>query len=101
MVEVIVVLIAVVVFGAVWYTNRNTGFDANKDGKVDLKDAGVLLEQTAKTVVAEVKEEVQKVADVNKDGKVDKEDAKVVKEKVKTAAKKVTNRKPKAKPAAK
>ena len=83
MVEVIVVLIAVVVLGAVWYTNRNTGFDANKDGKVDLKDAGVLLEQTAKTVVAEVKEEVQKVADVNKDGKVDKEDAKVVKEKVK------------------
>ena len=68
MVEVIVVLIAVVVFGAVWYTNRNTGFDANKDGKVDLKDAGVLLEQTVKTVVTEVKEEVQKVADVNKDG---------------------------------
>jgi preprotein translocase subunit SecF len=78
--EIIIALIAIVVIGAIWYTNRNTGFDANKDGKVDLKDAGVLLEQT----VAEVKQ----TADVNKDGKVDSADVKVVAEKAKTTVKK-------------
>lgn len=73
-------------FGAVfalWFFNRKTGFDANKDGKVDVKDVKPVVQQT----VAEVK----KVVDVNKDGKVNKEDAKEV---VKKVAKKVS--KPKA-----
>jgi hypothetical protein len=87
--EIIIALIVIVIIGTIWYVNRDTGFDANKDGKVDLKDAGVLLEQT----VAEVKEEVKAVADVNKDGKVDSADVKVVvdntKETVKKAATKV------------
>jgi hypothetical protein len=82
--EIILALIAVVVLGAIWYTNRNTGFDANKDGKVDLKDAGVMLEQTAN----QVKEEVKQAADVNKDGKVDSADVKVVAEKTKETVKK-------------
>ncbi len=86
--EIIIALIAIVILGAVWYANRGTGFDANKDGKVDLKDAGVVLEQTAKTVVAEV----EKVADVNKDGKVDSADVKVVAEKTKTTVKKAAVR---------
>jgi len=98
MVEIIVVLIAVIVFAAVWYANRGTGFD-DKDGKIDLKDAGVALEQTAKVVVAEV----EKKADLNKDGKVDSADAKVAVEAVKKTATKAkaavqakTARKPKA-----
>lgn len=96
--EIIIALIAIVVLGAIWYANRDTGFDANKDGKVDLKDAGVMLEQT----VAEVKN----VADTNNDGKVDVADAKVAVEKTKATVKKAAvkaktavnkNRKPKAK----
>ena len=97
--EIIIALIAIVVLGAVWYANRDTGLDANKDGKVDLKDAGVVLEQTAKVVVAEV----EKKADLNKDGKVDSADAKVAVEtvkktatKAKAAVKAKTARKPKA-----
>ena len=78
--EILVALVAVVVLGALWYANRNTGFDANKDGKVDLKDAGVMLEKTV--------EEVKTVADVNKDGKVDAADVVEVKEKAKRGAKK-------------
>lgn len=82
--EIIIALIAVVVLGAIWYVNRNTGFDANKDGKIDLKDAGVMLEQTAK--------EVAVVADVNKDGKVDSADVKVVAEKTKETVKKAATK---------
>jgi hypothetical protein len=94
--EIIIALIAIVVLGAIWYANRDTGFDANKDGKVDLKDAGAMLEKTV--------EEVKVAADANKDGKVDAADVKVVAEKAKTQVKKaavkaktaVRNRKPKA-----
>lgn len=85
--EIIIALLVLAGLGAIWYFNRNKGFDANKDGKVDFADAKPLVEET-----------VKQVADVNKDGKVDVADAKVVAEKVKTVAKKAA---PKAKPAAK
>lgn len=55
--------------------------DVNHDGKVDVKDAVV--------VVTEVKETVLTTADVNKDGKVDIEDAKIVVESTKKAGRKV------------
>ncbi len=86
--EIIIALIAIVVIGTIWYVNRDTGLDANKDGKVDLKDAGVLLDQTAR----EIKEEVKEVADVNKDGKVDSADVKVVAEKTKETVKKAATK---------
>jgi preprotein translocase subunit SecF len=89
-IEIIIALIAIAVIGVIWYANRNTGLDANKDGKIDLKDAGVMLEQTAKVVV----EEVKQTADVNKDGKVDVADVKEVATKAKTAVKKATAKKP-------
>lgn len=78
--------LVVLFFGAVfalWFFNRKSGFDANKDGKVDVKDVKPLVENT---VVA-----AKETADVNKDGKVNKEDAKEV---VKKVAKKTS--KPKA-----
>lgn len=79
-------LLGVLFFGAIfalWFFNRKSGFDANKDGKVDVKDVKPLVQNT----VVSVKE----AADVNKDGKVNKADAK---EAVKKVAKKVS--KPKA-----
>lgn len=78
--------LVVLFFGAVfalWFFNRKSGFDANKDGKVDVKDVKPLVQNT---VVA-----AKEAADVNKDGKVNKED---VKEVVKKVAKKTS--KPKA-----
>ena len=106
--EIIIVLIAIVVLGAIWYANRDTGFDANKDGKVDLKDAGVMLEQTVNTEGNPTYFVFRRsnVADTNNDGKVDAADAKVEVEKTKAAVKKAAvkaktavnkNRKPKAK----
>jgi hypothetical protein len=97
--EIFIVLIAVVVFGTIWYVNRGTELDTNKDGKVDIKDAGVVLKQTAKVIVDEVK----KTADLNKDGKVDSADATVAVQAVKATATKAkaavkakTTRKPRA-----
>ena len=78
--EIIIALVAIVVIGAIWYSNRNTGADVNQDGKVDLADAKAAVEKTVE-VVAEV-------ADANKDGKVDVADVKVVATKAKAAAKK-------------
>jgi hypothetical protein len=85
--EIIIALLVLAGLGAIWYFNRDKGFDANKDGKVDFADAKPLVEET-----------VKQVADVNKDGQVNVADAKVVAEKVRAVAKKAT---PKAKPAAK
>lgn len=84
-------LLVVLFFGAIfalWFFNRKTGFDANNDGKVDVKDVKPVVENT----VTAVKE----VADVNKDGKVNKEDAKeVVKKVAKKASKPKAAKKPK------
>jgi hypothetical protein len=90
----IIIALAIVAVGAVWYFNRDKGFDANKDGKVNLDDVKPLAETTAQAV-AEV---AKKAADVNKDGKVDVADAKEAVKKVKATAKKAA---PKAKTPAK
>jgi len=96
---VIVLIVALVGLGAIWYFNREQkSFDVNRDGKVDLSDAGKAVENT----VAGVAEVAAKAADVNKDGKVDVADAKVVATKVKTVAKKAAAKAAtKAKPAVK
>lgn len=82
--EILIAIIAIVVIGAIWYTNRGTGADVNQDGKVDLADAKAAVEKTV-VVVAEA-------ADANKDGKVDAEDVKVVATKAKTAVKKTATK---------
>jgi preprotein translocase subunit SecF len=82
--EIIIALVAVVVIGAIWYTNRSTGADVNGDGKVDLADAKAAVEKTVEAVVT--------VADANKDGKVDVADVKVVATKAKTAVKKTATK---------
>lgn len=91
----IIIVLAVVVIGAIWYFNRDNGLDVNKDGKVDLND----VKAAAANTVTAVKES----ADVNKDGKVDAKDAKAAVKKtvarskavVKKATKKPAVRKPK------
>jgi hypothetical protein len=79
--EIIIALLVLAGLGAIWYYNRNKGFDANKDGKVDFADAKPLVEET-----------VKQVADVNKDGKVDVADVKVVAKKAATVAKKTATK---------
>jgi hypothetical protein len=88
--EIILVLVILAIGLVLYYNSRPTGFDINKDGKVDKQD-----------LVAGF--------DINKDGKVDKQDVaaaavkveevvvaevKEVATKVKTAAKKVAAKKP-------
>jgi cytoskeletal protein RodZ len=82
--EIIIALVAIVVIGAIWYSNRSTGADVNQDGKVDLADAKAAVEKTV--------EAVTQVADANKDGKVDAADVKVVATKAKTAVKKTATK---------
>jgi hypothetical protein len=82
--EIIIALAAIVVIGAIWYTNRGTGADVNQDGKVDLADAKAAVEKTVEAVVT--------VADANKDGKVDVADVKVAATKAKTAVKKTATK---------
>ena len=82
--EIIIALVAIVVIGAIWYTNRSTGADVNGDGKVDLADAKAAVEKTV--------EAVTQVADANKDGKVDAADVKVAATKVKAAVKKTATK---------
>jgi predicted hydrolase (HD superfamily) len=75
----IVVLVAAGL--AFWYFNKNAKTtDLNSDGKTDVKDALVAVENTVAGVKA--------AADVNKDGKVDAGDVKVVATKAKAGAKK-------------
>jgi hypothetical protein len=95
-IELLVVVVLVAGGFAFWYFNRDAkSTDLNNDGKTDVKDALVAVENT----VAGVKY----VADVNKDGKVDAGDVKVVATKAKAGAKKAaakikatTTKKPKA-----
>ncbi len=90
--EILIGLLAVLVIGGIWYFNRNKGFDANQDGKVDLKDVKPVVENT----VAAAKE----VADVNNDGKVTVEDAKEAVVEVAKTVKKTAKPKTAKKPAA-
>ena len=74
-------IIGIVVIGAVaylfWKSNKDAPTtDLNNDGKTDIKDFFVALEQSVSGLAS--------VADVNKDGKVNVDDAKVVVETVKT-----------------
>jgi len=85
----LIVLFVAAVF-ALWYFNRQKGFDANKDGKVDVKDV--------KPVVENAVQGVKEAADLNKDGKVNVADAKEVVEKVKKAAKPKTSKPKTSKP---
>ncbi len=82
--EIIIAIIAIVVIGAIWYSNRGTGADVNQDGKVDLADAKAAVEQTVA--------EVTKAADANQDGKVDAADVKEVAKKTKAAVKKTATK---------
>lgn len=86
--EIIIALLVLVGLGAIWYYNRNTGFDKNSDGKVDFSDVKPVVENTVQAAAADLK----KAADVNKDGKVDAADAKVVAKKAATAAKKTATK---------
>jgi hypothetical protein len=86
--EIIIALLVLVGLGAIWYYNRNTGFDKNSDGKVDFSDAKSVVENTVQAAVVDVK----KAADVNKDGKVDVADAKVVAKKAAAGAKKAAGK---------
>ena len=93
--EILIGLLAVAVLGGIWYFNRNKGFDANQDGKVDLKDVKPVVENTV--------EAVKQAADTNNDGKVTVADAKEavseVKEAVKSTVKKAAKPKAAKKPA--
>ena len=42
--EIIIALVAIVVIGAIWYSNRSTGADVNQDGKVYIADAKAAVE---------------------------------------------------------
>ena len=102
--EIIIALVVIVFVGALVYFNRSAqSLDINNDGKVDLTDAKVAVDNAVNGV--------KDVADVNKDGTVNLSDIKAAGEKAtsgvkkaavkaKTAAKKTTTRgrKPKAQP---
>lgn len=83
-------LLAIAVLAGIWYFNRNKGFDANNDGKVDLNDVKPVVENTV--------EAVKQTADVNKDGKVDVADVKEATAKVVKKATTKAPAKPKAAP---
>jgi thiol:disulfide interchange protein len=77
--EIIIALIVVVVFGAMFYFNRSSNsLDVNSDGKVDLADA--------KTALVNTVSGVKKAADADGDGKVTVKDAKAAAKKVKESA---------------
>ena len=52
------IIIAIVIAAgvAIWYFNRDKGLDVNNDGKVDVKDLEVAVENTVVAVKEEVKE---------------------------------------------
>ena len=86
--EIIIALLVLAGLGAVWYYNRNTGFDKNNDGKVDFSDVKPVVENTVQAAAADIK----KAADVNKDGQVNAADVKVVAKKAAAGAKKAAGK---------
>lgn len=62
-IELIIILVVVAAVALVWYVNRDKGLDVNQDGKVDIDDIKLAVENT----VTEVKEVVEeKAAEVKK-----------------------------------
>ena len=86
--ESLLILGAVVVVAAglaLWYFNKDTkSTDLNSDGKTDVNDLAVAVENAVTGVKA--------AADVNKDGKLDAADVKVVATKAKATAKKAATK---------
>lgn len=84
-IELLIVLVVVLGGVAVWYFNKSAkSLDLNSDGKTDVADVKVAVENTVAGVKA--------AADVNKDGKLDSADVKVVAEKAKKTAKKAVGK---------
>lgn len=80
-IELLIVVLAAGAGLAFWYFNRDANStDLNNDGKTDVKDALVAVENTVAGVKA--------ATDINKDGKVDAGDVKVVATKAKAGVKK-------------
>lgn len=52
----IIIAIVIIAVGAIWYFNRDKGLDVNQDGKVDVKDLEVAVENTVVAVKEEAKE---------------------------------------------
>ena len=52
----IIIAIVVVAGAAIWYFNRDKGLDVNNDGKIDVKDLEVAVENTVEAVKEEAKE---------------------------------------------
>lgn len=89
MVELIIAIVIVAGI-AIWYYNRDKGLDVNKDGKVDVQDAKVAVENTVAAVKEEVKEEVAEAkAEVKASVKKTASKAKTA---AKTAVKKATTK---------
>lgn len=84
----IIIAIVVVAGVAIWYFNRDKGLDVNNDGKVDVKDLEVAVENTVVAVKEEVKE--AKVA-VKKTANKAKATVKKATTKAKTTAKAATS----------
>lgn len=86
--ESLLILGAVVVVAAglaLWYFNKDAkSTDLNSDGKTDVNDLAVAVENAVTGVKA--------AADVNKDGKLDAADVKVVATKAKATAKKAATK---------
>lgn len=86
------IIIAIVIAAgvAIWYFNRDKGLDVNQDGKVDIKDLEVAVENT----VVAVKEEAKEVkAAVKKTATKAKTTVKKAATKAKTTAKASTGAK--------
>ena len=88
--ELLFAISIIILIALGWFIYRNKGLDANKDGVVNANDIKPAVEQVAE----DLKVAAVNAADINKDGVVNKEDAKEVIKKVKTATKKVANKKP-------
>jgi len=85
--EIVIILAAIFVVAAIWYYNKGSGLDVNKDGKVDIKDAESAIKATVKGLETQTKVVKEKA----------KATAKKTTAKVKEAVKKPRGRKPKAK----